>query len=212
MRDGLYYKMLDYRLKTAGNSTPGQDKLLDYLFLCLAYELKQDKDKIIYQEPVWSDPETTFSIVMYRSGVTHECCCLCIETLGGSWQRECGPVTTAYSKSQEECDELKSRFISLLDNAQERLAGLNDKNPQEYFFLKTNPKIIRIEETPNNHFVFLKADIVDELDRHVCEAVLGNCEISVIPDDEPSEIKLVCDRKKWRDQLVRYLKNLGLED
>lgn len=46
----------------------------------------------------------------------------------------------------------------------------------------------------------------------MCEVILGDCEISVIPDDEPTEIKVLCYRKKWRDRLVQYLKYLGLED
>ncbi len=44
-----------------------QTKLHEYLFLCLAYELSQHRDSIQLEDPKWSDPETTFSIVMYRT-------------------------------------------------------------------------------------------------------------------------------------------------
>ncbi len=191
---------------------PDKGKLLYYLFLCLVYELKNDNAEAILQEPVWSDPETTFSILLnYAGAVSHDYCCSCIEALDGKWRRECGTTTTAYMNSKVERDEVKNRFLALLDNAQRRLAGFYDRSPQEHYFLKTNPVLLGIDETPNNHFLFLRADIADGLDSSICNDLLGDCEFDE-SDGKATTIKVSCYRKKWRSQLVRYLKNLGVRE
>lgn len=46
----------------------------------------------------------------------------------------------------------------------------------------------------------------DDLDRRVCEDVLGDCEIT--GEDGTVEIKASCYRKKWSDRLVRYMKGI----
>lgn len=79
---------------------------------------------------------------------------------------ECGVTMSVAFQPPGENDEFKGRFNSLISQAQERLSRLKNTTPQEHYFLKTNHKIIRIKETLNNH-IFLRADIVDDLERHV---------------------------------------------
>ncbi len=221
-KEHMCYRLINDRLNKAGKTTPTpeHDKLLAYLFFCLAYGLQQDRDRIKYQDAQWSDPDTTFSMVLYHSGgETHDYCCSCIETLGGSWRRECGPVTTVYTKSQTERDELKSSFISLLNHAQEQLSGFYDKSPQEYFFLKTNPIIKEVFSTDNNHIVALTADIQDAVDKLCIEETMQKWadyerirdyfEI-VVEADSAAQIRVVFYRIRKQRKLVRYLKNLGL--
>jgi hypothetical protein len=215
-----YYKQIDARLESAGGSTsaPDQDKLLDYLFFCLAYELKQDRDSVIFKEPEWTNAETSFSIVMYRSGhVAHDYCSSCIKALGAICRWECGPVKTACMQSKEERDEVKNKFESRLQNAQKQLAVLNGRTPQEYFFLKAHPVVLETASTDNNHFVILQADIRDAVDLLCVEETLtpwadydrirDYFEITV-DDNSRAEIKVVLYRIRKQKKFIRYLKNL----
>jgi len=222
--DHMYYRRINDRLEIAGNSTetPDQQKLVDYLFLCFAYELKKDRAEAVFQEPVWSDKKTTFSILInHAGGVSHDYCCSCIEAIGGSWNRECGVLTNACFESEAERDEAKNRFFDLLDQAKERLVLLFDRTPQEYFFMETSPVIKKIGSTPNNHYVELHADIHDAVDM-LCmdetlqpwadyERIRDYYENSVNEDGE-AEVRMVFYRVRKQKKFVRYLNNLGVKE
>jgi hypothetical protein len=219
----MIYRPIHNRLQAAEKLTAcsEQDKLLAYLFLCLAHALQRDRDRILYQDGQWSDPDTTFSMVLYRSGgETHDYCCSCIEALGGEWQRECGPVTTAYTESRAERDALKSGFISLLAQAEQRLSRIKGITPQEYFFLQTNPVIEAITSTDHNHFVVLRADVQDNVDM-LCltealepwadyERIRDHFEI-IVQDDGMAEIRVIFYRLNKQRKFVRYLKKMGVD-
>ena len=71
--------------------------------------------------------------------------------------------------------------------------------------------ILNLILIPNNHFLYLRADIVDDLDRSICQDLLGDCEFDE-SDAKVTTIKVSCYRKKWRYQLVRYLRKLGIKE
>jgi len=70
--------------------------------------------------------------------------------------------------------------------------------------------LLRTEDNQSNHYVFLQATVEDDLDRDVCQEVLGDCE--VINNDGTVDIEISCYRKKWRDRLLCYPRNIGAED
>jgi len=100
----------------------------------------------------------------------------CFNALGKDAKRECGVTMSVTFDTPEENDVLRIRFKSLLEEAHSKLQGLCSRTPQEHYFLKTNPVMIGMDETPGNHFLFLRADVVDDLDRSICQDVLGDCE------------------------------------
>lgn len=225
----MVYQLVTKRLSSTGKSLVGPDekkavfheKLLNYLFLCFAYELKQDREELIYQEPVWSDPETTFSIVMYRSGFeSFDYCCECIKALGGRFERECGPVTTVYTESQQERNRLKQDFLRLLAAAEKQLAGLNGVTPREFHAIKTHPVITEVSSTNNLHFIMLHAEILNSVDRLVWDELLkpwrddnrirDYYEIECFADGT-AEIKMVFYRLRKQKKFFRYLINLGVQ-
>jgi len=219
----LYYRSIMDRLEQTGKSIPApdHDTLLAYLFLCYASALKNDRAGAKIQEPAWSDPATTFSIVMNNAGaVTHDYCCSCIEALGGTWERECGPVTNACLKSTVERNEVKNNFLSRLKRAQQKLKNLKGKTPQEYYFLKTSPVIREVASTASNHFVVILVEIQNAIDLlSVDEAFQPWADYERIrdyytislTDTGTGEIRIVFYRIRKQKMFVRYLQNLGLE-
>lgn len=225
----MVYQLVTVRLSSAEKLLVGPDekkavyheKLLAYLFLCFAYELKQDREELIYQEPVWSDPETTFSIVMYRSGFeSFDYCCECIKALGGRYERECGPVTTVYAESQQERNRLKQDFLRLLAAAEKQLSELNGVTPQELHALKTHPVITEVSSTDNLHFIVLHAEILNSVDRLVWDEFLKPWrddkrrrdyhEIECFADGT-AEIRMKFYRLRKQKKVFRYLINLGVQ-
>ncbi len=188
-------------------------KLQEYLFLNLAYLLKESGEKTQYGEPQYSNPDTGFSITMFRvNNKAYDIAVECFNALGKNPIRECGVTMSVTFDTPEENDALRIRFKSLLEEAHSKLQGLFcSRTPQEHYLLKTNPVLLGVDETPNNHFLFLRADIADDLDRSICQGLLGDCEF-VESDGKATTIKVSCYRKKWRSQLVRYLKNLGVRE
>ncbi len=205
-----------------GYKLNNHDKLLKYLFLCFAYEMNKDRDRVIFQDPVWSDPETTFSIVMNRSRpVAFDYCCLCIDALGGDYKRECGPVTTIYTESQDQRDKIKTNFQSLFHNAQKRLGDLDDKTPQEFYLLQLHPTIKKIASNDSNHFVVLRAYTKDAVDLIVVhdvmkpwidfERVREHYKIS-FEGGSVAEIKVIFYRIRTQKKFIRHLKQLGVKE
>ena len=128
----------------------------------------------------------------------------CFRLLGKEPVRECGVTMSVSFPTPEENEVFKCRFKSLMDQAEKELSQIGDQTPQEYYFLKCAPVLIGTEDTPSNHYVLLQATVQDDLDRRVCQEVLGDCEIT--GEDGTVDIKVSCYRKKWRDRLVRYMK------
>ena len=112
----------------------------------------------------------------------------------------------------DENNAFRNQFKALFDQAEGLVHSLEDRTPQEYYFLKLNPVFLGIEDTQNNHFILLQAHVVDDVDERVLSEVLGDYEIVDMPDDESVEIRVKCYRKKWRDRLVRHLKQLGIKE
>ena len=220
----MYYRMVNDRLETAGKSAsaPDQDKLIEYLFFCLAYVLKESRETIQYGTSQYGDPETSFSIVMLNiDHVGYDYATECFRVLGIEPLRECGPVMSVEFETAGENDKFKEHFKSLLDRAEKELMLLNDKTPQEYFFLKTCPVIKEVASTDSKHFVVLQADVQDAVDR-LCveetmqpwtdyERIRDYYEISV-EDDGTAEIRVVFYRLRKQKKFVRYLKKLELQD
>jgi hypothetical protein len=106
-----------------------------------------------------------------------------------------------------EKNDFFDRFKMMMEQAEDELLMIGGLTPHEYYFLNCNPVIAGTEDGQNNHYVFLQAEIRDDLDREVCRVILGDCEIE---GDGRVDIKVSCYRKKWRDRLVRYLEGLGV--
>ncbi len=188
-------------------------KSQEYLFLNLSYLLEESGAKIQFGEPQYGNPETGFSITMYRVGAKcYEYAVECLNALGKKPVRECGVTMSVSFDTPEENNAFRDRFQALMDQAEDLVHSLKDRTPDEHYFLKLNPIIKGIEDTPNNHFIFLQASVVDDVDERVLDEVLGDYDIDDMSYDEPVEIKMICYRKKWRDRLVRYLRGLGIEE
>ena len=66
-------------------------KLQEYLFLNLAYLLKESGEKIQFGVPQYSNPETGFSITMFRVDLkAYDVTVECFNALGKDPIRECG--------------------------------------------------------------------------------------------------------------------------
>jgi len=187
-------------------------KLQENLFLNLAYLLEESGEAIKFEHPQYGDPNLGFAITMFRvDHKAYDYADQCFRLLGKDPVRECGVTMSVTFDTPEETDVLRIRFKSLLEEAHSKLQGLfGSRTPQEHYFLKTNPVILGIDETPSNHFLFLRANVVDDLDRSICQDVLGDCEFDE-SDYLLTKIKVSCYRKKWRDQQVRYLKEIGVK-
>jgi hypothetical protein len=192
------------------NITTDKDKLIRFLFLNIAYLLKQSRDRIKYEGPQYGDIELGFAVTMFR--VDHKAYDYATEyfrLMGKEVVRECGVTMSVSFDTPEENNAFRDRFKALMDHAEEELAGIGDRTPHEHYFLKCNPVIVGTEDGESNHWIYLQAEIKDDLDRHVCEDILGDSEIS--GDDGRMEIKVSCYRKKWRDKMVRYLRGIGIK-
>lgn len=188
-----------------------EEKLLQYLFLNLAFLLDRYKQTIHYGAPYNTGVETGMAVTMfYIDNRAYEYAAECLTVMGKPPCRECGVTSSVTFETTEETDAFRNEFKSRVEQAKEQLAELDGKTPQEYFFLKTNPIIKDIKNTENNHFIYLQANIIDDLDRRVCKAVLGEHEI-IDMTREITEIKVVCWRKKWRDRLAWCLRKLGVD-
>jgi len=187
------------------------NKLLHFLFLKLVYLLRASNEVLLYGEPQYSSAETGFAITMFK--VDHKAynyVSECFRILGKEPSMECGVTMSVTFDTPEENIAFKNHFKFLMKQAQGRFKRLCGKTPNEHYFLKMNPVIIGTENTPSNHFIFLQADVLDDVDKIVLNELLGDHDIKVMPD-EKIEIKVLCYRKKWRDKMVRYLSNFGVE-
>ena len=189
------------------NFTTDQDKQTRFLFLNLAYILRKKRQEIKYGNPQWDDPEKGFSITMFRVGpeayaFAEQCC----KALGKEPLLECGTTMSVNLDTVSEKNDFFDRFKMMMEQAEDELLMIGGLTPHEYYFLNCNPVIAGTEDGQNNHYVFLQAEIRDDLDREVCRVILGDCEIE---GDGRVDIKVSCYRKKWRDRLVRYLEGLG---
>lgn len=185
----------------------GKDKIIRFLFLNISYLLKQSGDRIKYEVPQYDNPELGYAITMFR--VDHDAydyATECFKLMGKDVVRECGVTMSVSFDTPEENNAFMERFKALVDQADEELAGIGDRTPHEHYFLKCNPVIVGTEDGQSNHYVSLRAEIEDDLDRAVCEEVLGDCEMS--GDARTVAIKVSCCRKKWRDRLVRYMEGM----
>lgn len=181
-----------------------QDKLIRFLFLNLAYFLKQSREVIKYEDPQYSSANTGFAITMFRVDYkAYDYATECFRLLGKEPVRECGVTMSVSFDTPKENNNFRDRFRALMDQAGKNLEKIGALTPHEYYFLKCAPVVIGTEDGQSNHYVSLQATVQDDLDKELCEAVLGDCEMS--DDAGTVEIKVSCYRKKWRDQLVRYL-------
>ena len=74
-----------------------QDKLIRFLFLNLAYFLKQSREVIKYEDPQYSSANTGFAITMFRVEYkAYDYATECFRLLGKEPVRECG-VTMSVS-------------------------------------------------------------------------------------------------------------------
>lgn len=182
------------------------ENALHYLILInLAYLLKESRETIKYEDPQYGNPNLGFAITVFR--VDHkfyDYTDQCLRLMGKKPVRECGVTMSVSFNTPEENNSFRDNFKLRMDQGEELLVGLGDRTPQEHYFLKTKPIIKSIEDTPNNHFIFLLAD---DVDRQVLGEVLGDHDV-VDMGDAKVQIKVLCYRKKWRDKMVRYLSNL----
>ena len=184
--------------------------------------MKKDRDRVIYQKPVRSDPESTFSIVINRSStVSFDYCRLCINALGGENRRECGPVTTVYAKSQAQRDEIKTIFKSFLHDAQKRLGDLNTKTPQEFYMLQLQPTILEVDSTDSNHFVVIQFEIKDDIDlisvKDVMRPWINSERIRdhngiTFKGNGIADVRVVFYRIRTQKKFIHYLNKLGLRE
>jgi hypothetical protein len=186
-----------------------QNKLIRFLFLNIAYFLKQSRETIKYEEPQYGNADLGFAISVFR--VDHkfyDYAVECFRLLGKEPVRECGVTMSVSFDTPEETNTFRDHFRAFVDQAEAELGKMGTLTPHEYYFLKCAPVIIGTEDGQSNHYVFLQVTVQDDLDREVCEEILGDCEI--IGDDGTVEIKVSCYRKKWRDKLVRYLRGIDI--
>ncbi len=193
------------------DTSTNNDKLIGFLFLNLAYLLKQRGESIQYDRPYDGDPELGFAITMFRVGRdAYDYATRCFELMGKKVVRECGVTMSVSFDTHEENIDFKNRFKLLMDRAEKELTEIGDRTPYEHYFLKSNPVIVGTEDGQNNHWIYLQAEIGDALDWEVRREILGDSEIT---GGDGGTVKLVvsCYRKKWRDRMVRYLVDLGVE-
>ncbi len=184
----------------------GQDKLR-FMFLNLAYLLKQSREIIKYEEPQYGNPNLGFAITMFRvDHKAYDYANQCFRLLGKEPLRECGVTMSVSFDTPEENNAFRDLFRELMDQAYAELEKISDLTPHEYYFLKCAPVVIGTEDGQSNHYVLLQATVDDDLDRSVCEEILGDCEMS--GGDGTVEVRVSCYRKKWRDRLVRYLREI----
>ncbi len=186
----------------------GQDKLLRFLFLNIAYLLKQSREVIKYEVPQYGNADLGFAVTMFRvDHKAYDYAVECFRLLGKKPVRECGVTMSVSFYTPEENNAFRDHFRELMDQAEEELCKIGTLTPHEYFFMKCSPVIVVTEYAPSGHYVLLQATVEDDLDRSVCKEILGDCEMSGC--DGTVEIKVLCYRKKWRNKLVRYLKGIG---
>jgi len=200
--------------------SPGiRSRLLQYLFLNLAYLLKQYREQIHYGTPQYNSADTAgFTIFIFRvSFETYTYAIRCFEALGCKRIiRECGTTIAVLSQTPEENLALKTQFTTLLDEAEENLVLIGGKTPQEYYALQTRPVIMDVYNTHHKHFVVLQAEF-DAFSRFIWgEAGWGK----IIEDDGicsaidcgREKILVSFHKRRPRDRFVRYLKGIGVED
>jgi len=189
-------------------------QLTEYLFLNVAYLLKKYNEQIHYGHPQYSSVDTGFTIFIFRvSFETYHYVIRSLESLGCKRIiRECGTTIAALSHTPEENITLKNQFMLLLAEANERLVGIGDKTPQEYYAHKTNPVIIDVYHTDHEHVVVLEA-VTDDFSRLVWGdigwgCILGNGGID--GDEERGRDKILVRfyKKRQRDRFVLYLRRL----
>jgi len=225
-----YYQQIGNRLQEAGqhitlsddNHAQYQAKLIQYLFLNLAHQLKVDHEIIRYGNPHDDQNDNIFIIILNRSGhITFDYCAECISVLGSIADFGSGVTITVTFDTSEKKDAFKKAFITALAEAEEQLESAGDKTPQEYFILKSNPTVKEIFSTASNHIVVLNAEIRDAIDFLSWKEVLGpwkdNDRIRDFYEirvqmNEPSEIRLIFYKKSKREQFLRYLKKIGLNE
>jgi len=225
-----YYQQIENRLEEAGQHITLSDdshaqyqaKLRLYLFLNFARQLKINHEIIRYGNPHDDRDDNKFTIILNRSGhITFDYCAECISALGGIADFGDGVTITATFDTSEEKKVFKKAFIAALTDAEEQLELAGDKTPQEYFILKSTPTVKKAFSTPSNHIVVLNAEIRDAVDflswKEGLEPWGDNdrlrdfYKITVHPD-QLSEIRLIFYKKSKREQFLRYLKKIELDE
>jgi hypothetical protein len=187
-----------------------KNKLIKFFFLNIAYLLKDSREVIKYEEPQYGNADLGFAVTIFRvDHKAYDYAVKCFKLLGKKPARECGVTMSVNFDTPEENTAFRDHFRVLMDQAGEELSKIGTLTPHEYYFLKCSPMITGTEDDQSNHYVLLQATLQDHLDKEVCEEVLGDCKID--GDVGMVAITVSCYRKKWRDQLVRYLKGIRLE-
>jgi len=196
------------------------NRLIEYLFICLAHILRESNQKIQYGTTQYGNPHTGFSITMFH--IDHDGYYYaekCFDILGKASLRECGPTMSVCFNTPEETNAFKNRFMAYMEQAEERLSELNGNAPQEFYALKANPKISEIISTQSNHIVLLKANFHDAIDELAfCEMMKPWTDIESIRDyfeiedcdDGNAEIRVVFYKLKNQKRFIRYLATLGI--
>jgi len=78
--------------------------------------------------------------------------------------RECGVTMSVSFDTPDENNAFSDLFKALVSQAEGLVHSLEDRTPQEHYFLQTNPIIKGIEDTQSNHYVLLQANVVDDID------------------------------------------------
>ena len=174
--------------------------------------MKQSGERIKYEEPQYGNADLGFAITMFRvDHKAYDYATQCFGLMGKKVVRECGVTMSVSFDSSEENNAFRDNFRALMDQAEEELAGIGDRTPHEYHFLKCNPVIVGTEDGQSNHWIYLQAEIEDDLDLRVLEKILGDCEMTD-GDSGRVDVKVSSYLKKWRDWLVRYLKEIGVRE
>jgi len=203
------------------NNIADQEKLLQYLFLNLAYLLRESREVIKYENPQYGDPALGFAITVFRiNNKFYDYADQCFRLMGKITVRECGITMSVSFDTSKENDSFRENFKLRMRQAEERLPALNGKTPQEFYLLHFNPVIKNVTSTNSKHYVALQADIHDAVELHCLREALDPWadykrikdyhEITV-DDNCNADIQMVFYRIRTRKKFLRYLKELNVE-
>ena len=195
-------------------------KLVRFFFLNMAYLLRESNETIQYGTTQYGDPEKGFSITMLKvDHSAYDYATECFMLLGGDPKRECGPTIASSFESVEDCEDFKSNFMSLLEDANDRLKKMLNLTPQEYSILKTAPTIQKAFSTDSKHYTVLSAMFSDISDMMIwenflrpwndTERVRDYSEVDA-DGDGTAEIIMTCYKLRKQKKFIKYLRGLGI--